>query len=68
MITNYKQFEFSAKVTQTQIFQELKGNLTNMANTIGLANIKQQMTSNFTALVQSLEDLKNNTQFVFPDK
>jgi hypothetical protein len=52
----------------TQIFQELKGNLTNMANTTGLANIKQQMTSNFTALVQSLEDLKNNTQFVFPDK
>jgi hypothetical protein len=39
-----------------------------MANTIGLANIKQQMTSNFTALVQSLEDLKNNTQFVFSDK
>ena len=45
-------------VTHTQIFQELKGNLTNMANTTGLANIKQQMTSNFTALVQNLEDLK----------
>jgi hypothetical protein len=57
---------FSAKVTQ--IFQELKDNLTNMANTTGLANIKQQMTSNFTALVQNLEDLKNNTQFVFPNK
>jgi CRISPR/Cas system CMR-associated protein Cmr5 small subunit len=56
----------SAKVTQ--IFQELKGNLTNMANTTGLANIKQQMTSNFTALVQNLEDLKNNTQFAFPNK
>jgi hypothetical protein len=53
---------------RSQIFQELKGNLTNMANTTGLANIKQQMTSNFTALVQNLEDLKNNTQFVFPDK
>ncbi len=56
----------SAKVTQ--IFQELKGNLTNMVNTTGLANIKQQMTSNFTALVQNLEDLKNNTQFAFPNK
>lgn len=48
--------------------QMVTHNLTNMANTTGLANIKQQMTSNFTALVQNLEDLKNNTQFVFPNK
>ena len=61
----------SAKVTHThhphKYFRK-KGNLTNMANVTELANIKQQMTSNFTALVQNLEDLKNNTQFAFPNK